>query len=49
MWTSTVFCASWWRLVIVAVVAAFAQWLLSVCNNRITFSVSRDLRNVRAP
>ena len=22
-----------------------AQWLLSVCNNRITFSVSRDLRN----
>ena len=29
----------------VAVVAAFAQWLLSVCNNRITFSVSRDLRN----
>ena len=30
---------------VVAVVAAFAQWLLSVCNNRITFSVSRDLRN----
>ena len=34
------------EIVIVAVVAAFAQWLLSVCNNRITFSVSRDLRNV---
>ena len=33
------------EIVIVAVVAAFAQWLLSVCNNRITFSVSRDLRN----
>ena len=29
----------------VAAVAALAQWLLSVCNNRITFSVSRDLRN----
>ena len=27
------------EIVIVAVVAAFAQWLLSVCNNRITFSV----------
>ena len=33
------------QIVIVAIVAAFAQWLLSVCNNRITFSVSRDLRN----
>ena len=33
------------EIVIVAVVAALAQWLLSVCNNRITFSVSRDLRN----
>ena len=33
------------EIVIVAVVAAFAQWLLSVCNNRITFLVSRDLRN----
>lgn len=32
-------------VLVVAVVAAFAQWLLSVCNNRITFSVSRDLRN----
>ena len=33
------------EIVIVAVAAALAQWLLSVCNNRITFSVSRDLRN----
>ena len=28
-----------------AVVAAFAQGRLGLCNNRITFSVSRDLRN----
>ena len=33
------------EILVVAVAAAFAQWLLSVCNNRITFSVSRDLRN----
>ena len=33
------------RILIVAAAAALAQWLLSVCNNRITFSVSRDLRN----
>ena len=33
------------EVLVVAVVSAFAQWLLSVCNNRITFSVSRDLRN----
>ena len=33
------------EVLVVAVAAAFAQWLLSVCNNRITFSVSRDLRN----
>ena len=33
------------QIVSVAILAAFAQWLLSVCNNRITFSVSRDLRN----
>ena len=33
------------QIVAVAILAAFAQWLLSVCNNRITFSVSRDLRN----
>ena len=32
-------------ILVVATVAALAQWLLSVCNNRITFSVSRDLRN----
>jgi len=33
------------QIVAVAILAAFAQWLMSVCNNRITFSVSRDLRN----
>ena len=33
------------QIVAVAILAAFAQWLRSVCNNRITFSVSRDLRN----
>ena len=32
-------------ILVVAGVAALAQWLLSVCNNRITFSVSCDLRN----
>ena len=32
-------------ILVVAGEAALAQWLLSVCNNRITFSVSRDLRN----
>ena len=32
-------------ILVVAAVAALAQWLLSVCNNRITCSVSRDLRN----
>ena len=34
-----------YEIIVVAVVAAFAQWLLSVCNNRIAFAVSRDLRN----
>ena len=33
------------RVLVVAAAAALAQWLLSVCNNRITFLVSRDLRN----
>ena len=33
------------NILVVAAVAALAQWLLSVCNNRITFSISRDLRN----
>ena len=31
------------EVLVVAVVAAFAQWLLSVCNNRITFSVIQTL------
>ena len=33
------------KVLVVACAAALAQWLLSVCNNRITFLVSRDLRN----
>ena len=33
------------RILIIAAAAAIAQWLHSVSNNRITFSVSRDLRN----
>ena len=33
------------EVLVVAGAAALAQWLLSVCNNRITFLVSRDLRN----
>ena len=33
------------EIIIVMALAALAQWLLSVCNNRITFSVTRDLRN----
>ena len=41
--------ASVWTIIleilVVMALAALAQWLLSVCNNRITFSVTRDLRN----
>ena len=33
------------EVLVVAGVAALAQWLRSVCNNRITFLVSRNLRN----
>ena len=33
------------EILMVMALAALAQWLLSVCNNRITFSVTRDLRN----
>ena len=33
------------EVLVVAAAAALAQWLLSVCNNRITFLVSRNLRN----
>lgn len=32
-------------IIIATVVTAVAQWILAVCNNRITFCVSRDLRN----
>ena len=34
-----------WVILLVMALAAVAQWALSVCNNRIAFSVSRDLRN----
>ena len=33
------------EILVVMALAALAQWLLSVCNNRITFSVTQDLRN----
>ena len=33
------------QILAVMVLAALAQWVLSVCNNKITFSVTRDLRN----
>ena len=33
------------QVALTAVGAALAQWLLSLCNNHIAFSVSRDLRN----
>lgn len=33
------------RIALVALAAALGQWLSGVCNNRITFCVSRDLRN----
>ena len=33
------------HILIVTALAAFAQWVLSVCNNKITFSVTWDLRN----
>ena len=33
------------HILIVTALAAFAQWVLSVCNNKITFSVTRVLRN----
>ena len=33
------------EILVVMALAALAQWVLSVCNNKITFSVTRDLRN----
>ena len=32
-------------IVLVTVLSAAAQWVLAACNNRVTFCVSRDLRN----
>ncbi len=29
-------------------ITAFAQWIMSVCNNKITFGISKDLRNLAA-
>ena len=33
-----------WQMGIIILVTALAQWLMNVCNNRITFQVVRDLR-----
>lgn len=33
------------KMVIVIVLAAAAQWLQNICNNKITFQVTRDVRN----
>ncbi|MDO5146847.1 MAG: ABC transporter ATP-binding protein [Eubacteriales bacterium] len=30
---------------VIAIVTAFAQWVMNVCNNHITFHVTRDIRN----
>lgn len=32
-------------IAIATLVTAFAQWLMAVCNNKITYGVSKDLRN----
>lgn len=32
-------------IAVATVITAFAQWLMAACNNKITFGVSRDLRN----
>lgn len=32
------------KIVVCAVIAAIAQWIMGVCNNRITFHVIRDIR-----
>lgn len=32
-------------IIVATVITAVAQWILAACNNRITFCVSRDLRN----
>ncbi len=33
------------RMLIVIAIAALAQWIMNVCNNKITYSVIRDIRN----
>ncbi len=32
------------KLIVVILITAFAQWLMNVCNNRITFHVVKDIR-----
>ena len=32
------------RAVVIVIVTTFAQWLMNVCNNRITFGIARRLR-----
>lgn len=32
-------------IAVATVITAFAQWVMAACNNKITFGVSRDLRN----
>lgn len=32
-------------IIVATAITAVAQWILAACNNRITFCVSRDLRN----
>ena len=33
------------KIGIVALVTAFAQWIMNMCNNKMTYHVSRDIRN----
>lgn len=37
------------EIVLIMLAAAFAQWLLGVCNNKITFQISRNLRMRPSP
>ncbi len=34
-----------WSILLFTLAASLSQWLLSLCNNRITYCVARDLRN----
>lgn len=38
------------RVIVAATaVTAISQWIFGICNNKITYNVSRDLRNARSP